>query len=36
MSEAMYDLLYIVENVVKIIMMIGIIITCYLYNRREL
>ena len=36
MSEAMYDLLYIVESVVKTIMMIAVIITCYYYNRGEL
>ncbi len=36
MSEAMYDLLYIIDNVVRIVMMVGIIITCYWYNRKEL
>ena len=35
MREAMYDLLYIIESVVKTIMMIAIIITCYYYNRKE-
>ena len=35
MSEAMYDLLYIIESVVKTVMMIVIIITCYIYNRKE-
>ena len=32
MSEAMYDLLYIIESVVKTIMMIVVIITCYCYT----
>ena len=36
MSEAMYDLLYIIDNVVRIVMMVGIIITCYWYNRKEI
>ena len=36
MSEAMYDLLYIIDSVVRIVMMVGIIITCYWYNRKEL
>ena len=35
MSEALYDLLYIIDSVVRIAMMIGIIITCYCYNRKE-
>ncbi len=36
MSEAMYDLLYIIDSLVKIVMMIVVIITCYCYNRREM
>ena len=35
MTEALYDLLYIIDSVVNIVMMIAIIITCYCYNRKE-
>ena len=35
MTDALYDLLYIIESVVKTVMMIVIIITCYIYNRKE-
>lgn len=37
MSEAMYDLLYIIDSVVRIVMMLSIIICCryYCYYKRK-
>jgi hypothetical protein len=36
MTEAMYDLLYIIESLVRVATMIVIIATCYCYNRKEM
>ena len=36
MTDEMYNLLFIIESVVKSVMMIVVIITCYCYNRREM
>ena len=35
MSEAMYDLLYIIDSLVKIVTMVVIIITCYCYTKND-